>query len=555
MLRGWPLEWVFQRAAPWLSRECLRDLWRLAEMLGARGYRRITRGTILAIMTDQRLAFGSFVLDPARGSLMCDGKSVSVGQRGLTLLQALLEAGGEVVPKAELMERAWPGTYVEEGNLTVQIAALRKCLGDAPGGQPWIATVPRVGYRLLAWRARAKDAAALPGLAVLPFESLGAGEDGFADGVVAEIITALTRFATFAVVSRTSSSAYRARAVDTRTVAAELGVSYVLQGSVRQGGERVRINAQLVDGASGAHLWAERFDGPRAEVLDVQDRIAASVAAVVEPRIRRAEVERSLRERPESVAAYDLNVKALGKVLRESPEDNAEGYALLIDALVVDPENPQLLAHAAFALEHRIVMGWPQIGPDDARACVELARRGLNHAAGDAAVMAHCGIALLQPGKDYESGMAALEAALAANPNDLIAVTLAGIGHLHCGRVATALELFHQANAANPGHPFAHGFLCGIAHVHMIRGTYEEALVWAARSRAVSSNFACAYWMLVAGNAHLGRMVEARHFLNELTKLVPGLTIAKVQTGQPAKDPSRIAAILEGLRLAGLDEG
>ena len=115
---------------------------------GERGYRKITRGTSLALMTDQWLAFGPFILDPVRGSLVRDGKAVAVGQRGLALLQALLEADGQIVAKGELMGRAWPNTIVEEGNLTVQIAALRKCLGDAPGGQPWIATAPRVGYRL-----------------------------------------------------------------------------------------------------------------------------------------------------------------------------------------------------------------------------------------------------------------------------------------------------------------------------------------------------------------------------------------------------------------------
>lgn len=204
-------------------------------------------------MVEPRHSFGPFVLDAGRGLLQRDGKSVAIGQRGRALLEALLDAEGGTVTKADLMDRAWPGTIVEEGNLTVQIAALRKSLGTAPDGQEWIATVPRQGYRLIRPASAAREADAVlsakPALAVLPFANLSGDpdQDWFADGVVEDIITALSRFRSFAAIARNSSFVYKGRAVDIRQVAKELGVRYVLEGSVRRAGDRLRITAQLVE--------------------------------------------------------------------------------------------------------------------------------------------------------------------------------------------------------------------------------------------------------------------------------------------------------------------
>ena len=511
-------------------------------------------------MAEPRHSFGPFVLDTARGSLQRDGKSVAIGQRGLALLEALLEAEGGIVTKADLMDRAWPGTIVEEGNLTVQIAALRKSLGTAADGQEWVATVPRQGYRLVRRDAQLNGAgdqpSPHPALAVLPFANLSGDpdQDYFADGVVDDIITALSRFKSFAVIARSSSFAYQGRAVDVREVAKDLRVGYVLEGSVRRAGDRLRITAQLAEASTGAHLWADHFDGGLGDVFEFQDRITESVAVLIEPHIGTAEFVRSRAERPGSSAAYDINLRALSKILTELAAANAEAYALLTQALGLDPDNALLLAHAAWVLEHRITMGWPPIGPDDRQKCVELARRGLEHAAGNASVMTPCAMALIQVAKDYEWGMAVLQSAAAANPNSLTVATATGVAHLHCGTVEEALANFHRANRLNPRDPVAHIALCGIAHAQMILGDYTEALVWAARARAANPNFDATLWMLIAANAHLGRIDEAHRFLDELKKIAPGVTVARIKAGQPDKDPSRLAAILDGLRLAGLDE-
>ena len=213
-----------------------------------------------------------------------------------------------------------------------------------------------------------------------------------------------------------------------------------------------------------------------------------------------------------------------------------------------------MLALAAGAIEHRGAMGWPPFGPDDRERCADFARRGIQHAAGDGTVMAHCGIALVQCVKDYDWGMAVLTAAVEDNPNDLVAAAAAATGHLHCGSLDTALALFARALRLNPRHPFAHIAHTGIAHAQIVRGDYPDALELAARARALNTNFDATLWMLTAANAHLGRLHEARHFLAALLELSPGVTIARIRAGQPAKDPGRIEPILQGLRLAGLPE-
>src|SRR5215468_11799087 len=217
-------------------------------------------------------AFGPFVLDRRRGRLLREGQPLAVSSKGLLLLEALLGAPGRVLTKAELMRAAWGDAAVEESNLSVQMAALRKQLGPTADGGDWIATMPRVGYRFVGLprqgaTAQIADAPPSeqerrPSIAVLPFANLGGEreQEYLADGITEDIITALTRFRWFFVIARNSSFAYKDKPLDVKQVARELGVRYLLEGSLRKSGERVRISAQLVDATSGSHIWAERYD-------------------------------------------------------------------------------------------------------------------------------------------------------------------------------------------------------------------------------------------------------------------------------------------------------
>ena len=506
-------------------------------------------------MADTPTAFGPFVLDRQRETLTRNGVAVPINHRGYALLERLLEAGGAPVAKQALIEHAWPDAIVEEGNLTVQIATLRKALG--PEGERFIATVPRVGYRLDLPPRSTVAPSQKPSVAVLPFQnfSTDASQEYFADGIVEDIITALSRFKSFAVIARNSSFVYKGRAVDVRQVARELGVRYVLEGSVRLGGDRLRVTAQLIDSDGGAHLWAEKFDGAAADVFDMQDRITERVVATVEPQIRQAEIERSRRERPGSLAAYDLYLRAIPYFGAETPEDNAKAYELLSRSIEIDPGFAMALTLAAGALSNRLSMGWPELTPNSRARCLELTEAALTRGADDATILAHCAAILIHHGNDdYDRGLRLIARALEFNPNNLKVQICAGITHLHCGVVEDAIWHANRALTLSPGDPDGYFSMTTIAHANLILGDYRQALEWAERSQALNPRNNPTHWMLIAANAHLDRMVEARRRVNEFLALVPEITIAKIVAGQPRKDPERLRSLVDGLRIAGLPE-
>src|SRR6516162_580417 len=299
-------------------------------------------------MNDGEISFGRFRLDPVRRELRRDGKPVRLGSRARDILCVLASTGGAVVSKDELMERVWSGVVVEENNLQVHIRALRKALEGDDDGESWIVTVPGRGYRLL--RPQQPPAVAepapkpslpspdKPSLAVLPFVNLSGDpeQEYFADGMVEEIITTLSRIRWLFVVARTSSFSYKGQAVDVRQIGRELGVRYVLEGSVRKGGNRIRITYQLIDAGTGAHLSADHFDGPLEDVFELQDKVASSVAGVIEPVLQAAETERSTGRPTTDLTAYDLYLRAHAMIWSAAGRI-PEALRLLEQAIARDP--------------------------------------------------------------------------------------------------------------------------------------------------------------------------------------------------------------------------
>lgn len=503
----------------------------------------------------EALQFGPFVLEPDRRLLSRDGASIELGQRAADLLLALVQAKGAALTKAELLDAAWPDSAVEEGNLTVQIAQLRKVLGTDDQGRELIVTVPRVGYRLVTAPAASQDWPR-PTCAVLPFQNLSGvvADDYFADGIVADIITALSRFHHLGVLSRNSTLVYRGKPVDVREVAATLGAAYVLEGSVRRSNDRLRLTAQLVEGQSGVTLWTDRFEGGIDDIFDFQDRITEAVATVVVPAIRASELDHLRQRRPDSVATYDIHLRARALLTTETEADNAAAHALLVQALARDPKNPLVLSHLAWTLEHRMTMGWPALQADDAARCVDYAHRALRHAGGDAQVISQAAMGLLQVGKDYTTGMAAIRQAAQTNPNDLLVLSATGVATMHCGDLDEAVTHFQRALQLAKHDPDVRFALTGLAMICIMRGQFEAALDYASRSLTHNDRFDPTYWMLIAANARLGRHDAAQRWCNSLLALVPGLTLARIRQAQPALHPDRIGAVLEGMRLAGFPE-
>ena len=505
-----------------------------------------------------QLSFGPFVLDPPRRTLTRSGVTTDLGQRACELLAALLEARGEPVTKASLMDRVWPGIAVEEGNLTVQIAGLRKTLGPGPQGQDWIITVPRVGYRLILppEPAAEPEATSRPAIAVMPFTNLSGdvAQDYFADGVVDEIITALSKFKTFAVISRSSSFVYRGRPVDVRQAAQELGVRYVLEGSVRRAGDRLRIGTRLIEATDLRTVWAEQFDGPVADVFEFQDRITENVVALVEPNILRAEIDRARRTRPDSLDAYDLYLQALPDVFVSRPEANSRAINLLERAIALDPGFAQAIAFAAQAYLLRVAMQFDGSENADAVRAVELARAALDLTHDDAVVIAYGGFVLLQIGREYDSGLAVVRRALRENPNNIDVMNLAGIGELMCGDLTVAAQCLERALRLDPNGFGTHWQMTAMAHVRIAGGHFAEALDWAMRSQAVNPHYDATHWMLIAANAHLGRMEEAQRYVAALLTISPKASLTRIRQGQHPRDPQRIDVLIDGMRLAGLTE-
>lgn len=310
-------------------------------------------------MLRKRFAFGPFLLNPESGTLLRDGEPVAVGHRGILLLEAFLQRAGEVLTKTDLIDAAWSGMAVEESNLSVQIALLRKALGPSPDGGDWIVTIPRIGYRFVGPSTSPVPAGVHlqpTTLAVLAFANLSNDPEQafFAEGLADEIITTLSKLSGLLVIARNSSFAYKGTSVDVRRVAKELGVRYVMEGSVRRSGNRVRIIAQLNDGETGGHIWAERYDRELADIFAVQDEVTRQIVEALEVTLTPSEVTALAHNGTKNVEALDCFLRA--RAMLRGPTQNLEVYkritALLHQAIEADPA--YAAPYAALAMAHVI---------------------------------------------------------------------------------------------------------------------------------------------------------------------------------------------------------
>lgn len=501
-------------------------------------------------MREAELRFGAFTVDAAAHTLCRDGEFLPISRRAIALLVALLRADGAPVSKHALLDAAWPGLTVEEANLTVQMAALRKALVPREDGQEWIVTVPRLGYRLLRHAAQPAAPAEekLPTLAVLPFENLSgdADQDYFADGMVDELITALSRFRGFAVIARSSSFAYRRRAADVRFVARELGVRYLVEGSVRRGGDRLRLAAALIDGEDGATLWAQSFEGRLDEVFAFQDHITAAVAVVVAPRIQRAESARAERRQSGSIITYDLRLKAIAALYRFSLADNEAAIHLLETALEIEPESGLLKGLLCWAFEMRQTFGWPPHGPNDRERCLALAQEAVQLVGDDAFVLSHCALAMQNVGQQFERGLMLAMRAADINPNDPQVLVKAGVANYNGSDFVEAKRILQRVIAIQSQDAYeAMGML---ALVSCRTGDFAEAISWANRAIAINPGYPVSYWAMVTACFNLGRLEAARQALTALLDLSPGLTTApwgRLQHGE---------MVIKAMRAAGLPD-
>ncbi|MDB5539678.1 MAG: Adenylate cyclase [Devosia sp.] len=500
------------------------------------------------------IEFGPFRFDRGSRTLWRDGALMQLGGRGAALLQALLEADGAVVPKDALIARAWPGIVVEESNLAVQIGGLRKVLGRRDDGSVWIATAARAGYQLVREAAGNGEGKGMPAIAVLPFVAMD--EVGsFADGFVEDLLTALSRFKTFAVAARTSAEAFRNGGTDVRKIARTLGVRYVIEGSVRRTGDRIRLTAQLIDGANGLHLWSEKLDGTLEDIFDFQDRLVAGVVMMFEPYIRQAEIERARRKRPENLDAYDLYLKALALmrgVVSKTLDTFDEAINLLDQAIALDPGFAPALALCAGAHESRLTHGGvaPQ-GVDDRRELLELSERALAADSNDANVLMTTGTNRLMHNGDETGGFPLLLRAEALNPNSLVVANVTAFCFWHAGRTEESIARFSRVIAMARTAPEVVWPMSGLSQAYLSAGRFEEALHWGLRVLERTDKLDFAHCQVVAAYAHLGRQADAEARLRKTLALWPDLTVERL-IGPKATPRARFRFLEEGLLKAGL---
>jgi adenylate cyclase len=393
-----------------------------------------------------------------------------------------------------------------------------------------------------------------PSIAVLPFENLSGDpeQEYFADGMVEEIITALSRMRWLFVIARNSTFVYKRRAVDLKQVGRELGVRYALEGSVRRAGDKLRIAGQLIDTATGSHLWANRYDGVLSDVFDLQDRIAESVVGAIQPSILTAEMERSARKRPDSLVAYDYVLRAMPLVWSLDRARSESAQDLLERALSVEPDYPLALSLAAWCHAQRAVYNWTDALDEEREIALRLAQRAASINRDDPMVLAILGAAHTIA-RDLRIAGEHLERALSLDPNSAWAWGRSGWLNVHLGRPELAIQQFERAIRLSPFDPA--GFVCffGIADACFLKGQYDEAVEWSHKGLSQQPEAAWQLRVLVPALLHAGRPDEAHQAFAMLIKHYPGLTIRKLRSALPfAAD--MVERMVDGLRQTGLPE-
>jgi TolB-like protein len=500
-------------------------------------------------MQGTRVAFGPFVLDPETGTLLRHETPVAIGHRGLALLAALTARPGEILTKSELVETAWPRTAVEESNLTVQIATLRRMLGPADDGGEWIATVPRVGYRftgtvepVASVPGRALPVSGKPSIAVLPFANLSGDQEQqyLSDGITEDLITGLARFHSLLVIARNSSFQFRGPALDTAEVRRKLGVRYLVEGSVRRLGDRIRITTQLIDAAAGTHLWAQRYDRALDDIFALQDDVAALIASMVEGRAQADSASRTRRQPPGDWGAYDYYLQGRAHFYQYELD---KSESLFYRSVQLDPAFAQSHAFLAQALVGRF---WYDNDPRTLHKALEAARTALLLDRGDGVCHQSMGLVLTHMHRHADAGVH-FERARSLNPLD---VSIAGdyASWLNYGGEAeAALKVLEAALLRDPLPPIWFWEVKGSSLFLLER--YSEAV--SSYLKAGDQFFIHAF--LAAAYAHLGDTQKARTAVADALTRRPDLTVGFI-SGLPFADRAALERFLSGFRKAGFPE-
>jgi adenylate cyclase len=506
--------------------------------------------------------FEDYALDADRRELRRGTSLVPVQPQVFDLLEYLIRNREHVVSKDDLIAAVWGGRIVSESALSTRINAARTAIGDCGEQQRLIRTLPRKGIRFVGTLLAEQRTAPVPApnspeqpkqlpadrpsIAVLPFQNMSGdpNQDYFADGMVEEIITVLSRIRWFFVIARNSSFTYKGRAVDVKQVGKELGVLYVLEGSVRKAGNRIRITAQLLDATTDAHLWADRFDGTLDDVFELQDNVASSVAGVIEPTLHAAEHRRSTQRPTDDLTAYDLYLRARANTQYWNREGATRALDLLGQALKRDARYGLALAQAAHCHLMLAVNGWSVDQQRDRQDGVDFARRALQAARDDATVLAYAAYVLGYFEPDINPAISLIDRALDLNPSFAYGWTQSGWLRLWVGHTDLAIEHFGKSLRLNPLRKGPATF--GIAVGHFFARRLEKAAATLLLSLQEHPNWAPCLRFLASCYAHMGRLEDAQSIVEKLRDITPDL----IPSGEHWRVSENRSYYLEGLRLA-----
>jgi TolB-like protein/cytochrome c-type biogenesis protein CcmH/NrfG len=525
---------------------------------------------------DVKYLFANHALDTERRELRRGSRPVAVEPQVFDLLVHLVENRDRVVSKDDLIASVWGGRIVSDSTLTTRINAARRAVNDSGQKQKLIRTIARKGLRFVGavqiqpegegaqapgWigeqmRDRLRPALPLPdrpAIAVLPFTNMTGdpGQEYFSDGISEEIITALSKLRWFFVIARNSSFIYKGKSVHMKQVAEELGVGYVVEGSVRRGGQHVRITAQLNDAATGSHLWAERYDRELVDVFAVQDEITQAIVAAIEPQLYAAENFHASRKPPDSMDAWDLVMRALSHFWRVTRQDNVVAQALLDKAVAIDPNYGRALGLLATSHSFCAHMGWEDI----ATVAPIAERAALAAIAADSEdPWAHLALGCIDLYvRHFADSLAAFETALRLNPSFSLAHGYYGLTLSYCGRWEEGALAAERALRLSPRDPFSATYYGIAGYAQFVGRNYDEAMRLARQGIRQRADFVGAHRVLTAAAGMAGQYDAAAAALHELRRVQPNISLPWIASQIPTKQEAEREHYLEGFRRAGLD--
>lgn len=520
-----------------------------------------------------RYRFENYVLDTDRRELRQSGGLVPLAPKDFDILVYLIRHRERVISKDDLSAAIWGGRIISESALTTRLNGARKAIGDSGEEQRLIKTLPRKGIRFVGDVREEKQSSntsagdtqapsgspvsqGQPSIVVLPFTNLSDDpqQDYFTDGVVEDITTELSRFSELFVIARNSSFTYKGQAVDVRAVGRDLGVRYVLEGSVRKVGKRIRITGQLIDAESGKHIWADRFESSVEDIFELQEQMAHSVVGAIAPRLEQAEIERAKRKPTESLNAYDCFLRGMAGWHDWTRSGHDAALNQFYRAIELDPTfaRPHALAAGCFLM--RKSNGWTVDRAAETAETDRLARLGADLGRADAVALAWSAHALAHVVGDIKAGVVLIDHALRLNPNLAVAWQRSGWIRVYAGECEVAIEHLRTAMRLSPLDPLMHLAYSATAFGYFLLGDLSQSSMWSDRALQMRPDWPVALRVSAMSNALAGRERQTEQAMTRLRAVQPALRLSNLHEQIFLHRPEHMDRFIEAMRKAGLPE-